>query len=358
MIKYIFIPLSAIVLLLMAFISLTANINPNTFFWTSLLALGFPVLITVNFLLFVFFLFTSKKWAAVIPLLGFVLFWGDVQKSFNISIPSASKNEIKLMTWNVRNFDLYNWSNNEATRDNMMDLLESVNPDIVCFQEFYTTKRGSFNNIQRILDKVNFEDYYFGETFTLKEGFRKWGLSIFSKFPIVNAGLVNFENATRLNAFIFADLLINNDTVRVYNMHLQSISFNESDYEFFKEVKEQPQWNSNSAKVLQKIKLSTQMRAKQAMQMKAHSATFKHKTIFAGDFNEPAVTFTYKTLAKNMQDAFAKKGFGFGKTYINPTPFLKIDHVLMDNRFKILSHKIIQKDFSDHYPVVVTFESN
>jgi endonuclease/exonuclease/phosphatase family metal-dependent hydrolase len=281
-----------------------------------------------------------------------------VEKSFNISIPSASEHEIKLMTWNVRNFDLYNWSNNEATRDNMMDLIASEKPDILCLQEFYTTKRGSFNNIQRILDKINFEQYYFGETFTLKEGFRKWGLSIFSKYPIVNTGLINFENATRLNAFVFADLLIDEDTVRVYNMRLQSISFNESDYQFFKEIKEQPQWNSNSAKVLQKIKFSTQIRAKQALKMKAHSKTFKGKVIFAGDFNEPAVTFTYKTIAKDMQDTFSKKGFGFGKTYINPSPFFKIDYVLVDERFKVLSHKVLKKAYSDHYPVVVTFESD
>lgn len=262
------------------------------------------------------------------------------------------------MTWNVRNFDLYNWTNNEETRDNMMDLIGFENPDVLCLQEFYSEKRGSFNNIQRILDKVDFEDYYFGETFTLKEGFRKWGLSIFSKYPIVNSGLVNFENATLLNAFVFSDILINMDTIRVYNMHLQSISFNESDYQFFKEVKEQPQWSSNSVKVLQKIKFSTQMRANQAKNMKAHSEVFKGKIIFAGDFNEPSVTFTYNTISKNLQDAFAKKGFGFGKTYVNPSPFLKIDHILMDKSFKILSHRIIKKEFSDHYPVIVTFEND
>ena len=341
----------------MLFITLTANINPNNFFLNSLLSLGFPILILINFIFLIFFLLTSSKWAVIFPLLGFVLNWNSVIASFNISIPSSSENEIKLMTWNVRNFDLYNWSNNEATRNKMMDLIAVENPDILCLQEYYTTKSGSFNNTSRILEKIPYKDYFFGETFTLKEGFRKWGLTIFSNYPIVNSGLENFKNATRLNAFVFADLLIEGDTIRVYNMHLQSISFNESDYEFFNEIKEQPKWDPKSLRILQKIKISSQMRANQAIKMKEHSKQYQGKIIFAGDFNDPVATFTYNTVAKDMQDSFAKKGFGFGKTFVNPTPFLKIDHILMDNSFRILSHKIIREDYSDHYPVVVTFKN-
>ena len=43
---------------------------------------------------------------------------------------------MKVMSYNVRLFDLYNWSHNTATRNEILDLIRVEDPDILCLQEF------------------------------------------------------------------------------------------------------------------------------------------------------------------------------------------------------------------------------
>src|SRR5690606_25860510 len=56
----------------------------------------------------------------------------------------------------------------------------------------------------------------------------QFGLAIFSKYPIVNKGSIKFGALTQ-NHGMFADLKMGEDTVRVYNFHLQSMSIEEKD---------------------------------------------------------------------------------------------------------------------------------
>ena len=128
---------------------------------------------------------------------------------------------IKIMSFNVRLFDLYNWSKNKETRQAIFEFIKKENPDIIAFQEFYADDDNEFINVEKLKEILNFpyNDYEF--TLTLRKK-HHWGIATYSKHKIIGSGHVNFRVKSN-NVCIYSDMLINKDTVRVYNMHLQSI---------------------------------------------------------------------------------------------------------------------------------------
>ncbi len=96
-------------------------------------------------------------------------------------------------------------------------------------------------------------------------------------------------------------------------------------------------------------------RAQQAVAVSEHMTEHQGEKILCGDFNDVPVSYTYKTAAASLKDAFVEKSFGFGTTYASPLSIFRIDYTLFDERLRINSYKTIRKELSDHYPVCVTF---
>jgi endonuclease/exonuclease/phosphatase family metal-dependent hydrolase len=355
-IKTLTIFLSVIAAFTMIVASFSVYVSPNIFVWISFLGLGFPVILLINFVILFLGAATLNKTSVIISIIAFAITWNDVISTINISIPSKSDDEITLITWNIKNLDLYDWTKNPETKQKMFELLEENKPDILCLQEFYTDNN-KHKNLEELKKRLGFKYIHFEETFTLKDGNRRWGLITLSKFPIVNTGKITFEEGLKLNACIYSDIEIKGDTVRIYNLHFQSIQFDEDDYEYLENVRSSPYLNNSSVKIIGKIRTGFKKRALQANKVYEHLAVYDgKKVIVCGDFNDTSVSFAYNLLAKNMQDSFSKKGLGFGKTFVNSTPFLKIDHVLMHKDFIINSHQVLKKPYSDHYAVKVGFE--
>ena len=79
------------------------------------------------------------------------------------------------------------------------------------------------------------------------------------------------------------------------------------------------------------------------------------RKIVCGDFNDVPVSYTYHTVSGNLQDAFVEAGRGFSPTFSNKFSIFRIDYALLDPAFKVNSYRVVHKELSDHYPVVVTF---
>ncbi len=93
----------------------------------------------------------------------------------------------------------------------------------------------------------------------------------------------------------------------------------------------------------------------QVEQIIAHEATSPYKTIIAGDFNNTAFSWIYKTLKNNKKDAFVEAGSGFGKTFDFIFPY-RIDFILLDDTFKVNTYESSTVAYSDHFPIVTRFE--
>lgn len=348
--------LAAIALVLSGF---SAYISPETFILPAFLGLAYAFILLVNlFFIFWWFLFFKKKRYSLISVFAIALTFSSFSGVFNFSTPARSANDISIMSWNVKNFDLYNWSNNTQTHELMVKLLEEKKPDILCLQEFYTETKGEFKNIAELKKRLGFKYYYFGETFSVKNGTKKWGMATFSKFPIKDHGKIELDKNAKLNACIYTDIAYQKDSIlRIYNIHLQSLHFADEDYRFLTELKKEKTADvEGSKKILNKLRIGFKKRAKQAEFLKEKVNEFEGKKIICGDFNDTPSSYAYQVLAEKMKDSFKEKGRGFGNTLVNPSPFFRIDFMLVDPSITVNNYNTYQKNYSDHYPIQVFVE--
>ena len=267
------------------------------------------------------------------------------------------------MSYNVKNFDLYNWSGNKETRHKIMKLIQHENPDIICFQEYYSDDE-TFRNTEYICDSLGYKYHYMRTTYDkwyknteqMKWHHLQWGLAVFSRYAIVDTGMVSFGNVSG-NQCMYTDLSIQGKLLRIYNAHLQSIHLGYDDYDTIEELNENQSTSwSRLRKILQKMKLATVKRSAQAEIMHDDIIKYGGKKIVCGDFNDAPVSYTYQTIISGLQDAFVQKGRGFGKSFATKLGIFRIDYVLPDTSIHVNSCRTIRRELSDHYPVVVTVE--
>jgi endonuclease/exonuclease/phosphatase family metal-dependent hydrolase len=214
-------------------------------------------------------------------------------------------------------------------------------------QEFYQDYTVESRNAIKILSNSGKLEY----TYHIVEGNRKkrsYGLAIFSKYPIVNEGVV-FDNKSN-NGAIFSDIRAGKDTLRIYNVHLESMAIQAEsldEYEGVKRIYRQ---------TLGKLYRGSLKRAEQLTIILEHVKNSPYPVILMGDLNEIPYSYTYFRLNNYLKNAFEVAGRGFGFTYNRVLFFLRIDHIfssplLIPTYFD--THREV--DYSDHFPVSATF---
>lgn len=257
-------------------------------------------------------------------------------------------------------FDLYNWNKNQENRSKILVGLADINPDILCIQEFYTSEeKDDFNNIDTVKQILK-TAYYHSEYTTTMRKFDHWGIATFSKYPIINQGKIVF-NTTSNNICIYSDIVVNKDTLRVYNVHLQSVSFSRRDNKFLEDVisekKDAADEMANSKSILRRLKRAFLKRTKQVEMIVLHMKTCPYKIIMCGDFNETAASYSYQKLSRYLKDAFIEKGLGFGRTYAGKWPKFRIDYILHDQALHCSNYKRSEETYTDHYPITAYFDN-
>lgn len=230
------------------------------------------------------------------------------------------------MSYNVRMMNYYKWIQSKNIDKKIVDFIHKKEPDILALQEYYDTSTQNLN--------------YKYKYFVPKSKRKKFGLSIFSKYKIINKGSLNFKQSA--NNAIFIDIIKNKDTIRVYNIHLQSLKINPDKENFGQE---------NSEKLVERLKKGFIQQATQTEQFLKHEQQFKGKKIICGDLNNTAYSWVYNQISKNKQDAFVKAGAGFGKTFNYFFP-MRIDFIFTDETTTINNFKTFSEKYSDHYPIM------
>ncbi|NJB72268.1 endonuclease/exonuclease/phosphatase family metal-dependent hydrolase [Saonia flava] len=303
-------------------------ISARTFPFLSVLNLAVPILVLANFVFFAYWIIRWKrKWilSGILLLMGFLF----MDSFYKYSIKENFDDGLKVMSFNVRDFNKFNWLDDPNLGNEIIKFIKKENPDILCFQEH-----------SRIwYKKLKMYPYRAETPYSTGQSVQ----SIFSKYPIVNKGSLNFQST--LNNGIFSDIVIENDTIRVYNLHLQSFKITPS----VKAVTTEP-----SDKLYRRLTKSFSMQQDQADLFQEHLGKNPHKKIVCGDFNNNQYSNVYHSIKGDMEDTFLKKGKGFGRTYDFMGYPLRIDFILADKNFEVLSHKNYDVRLSDHYPVMST----
>jgi endonuclease/exonuclease/phosphatase family metal-dependent hydrolase len=340
---------------------LAPYVNPQKWWLISILGLGFPVLLLLVLLFLLTWLIIKMKWAsisAIALLLGFksigVFFAFGSMGSFNYK---KSPNTIRVVSWNVARFVEMKRNNNKGsqTRMKMMELIKQQDADILCLQEFFHSYDSTYYpNINYISDHFNYPYWYYSHDVDGDKHYT--GSIIFSRFPILDSGMIRYPRPTLPDALIHADIKVGNDTIRVYATHLQSLQFAESDYRRIDEITGGDSLITNSKTIFSKIKRGMTHRSIQANLISQVLGDCPYPVIFCADLNDVPNSYTYFKVRGGMQDAFLKKGFGIGRTFSALSPTLRIDYIFADKRFRIRQFNRIVKNYSDHYMIVSDLE--
>jgi len=294
----------------------------------SLNSLFFPFLALINILFLIYWLIKLKK-QLFISLLVLLLNYGNLKALYRWQgkHPIEPKG-FSMMSYNVRLFNAYHWIKKKGINVDISNYLKDQFPDILVLQEFKTDKQTDFLQ-------------YPYKHIVLKGKKRKAGLAIFSKYKIINQGNLDFQDT--YNNAIWADIVIKKDTLRVYNVHLQS----------YKIVKPENLVEQDKSKVREKLKKVFKRQYQQAERIASHAEKSPYPVVIAGDFNNTAFSAPYRILKENKTDAFVDTGEGFGFTWRYKWVPLRIDFILPDDKkmqvlqFETLNHF----RYSDHYPI-------
>lgn len=343
----------AILCLLLAYSS--TWISPATFTLPAFFGLTFPFILFVN-LFFILYWFFFGKFRMLYSGLALVLGFSYWNRSFNLFAGSGETDlkGTKVLSYNVRLFDLYNWTDNNKTKKQIFDFLVKEDADIYCFQEFFyqkpPTQFATRDTLKQILKAKHFVEAY---THKLRER-QYFGLAVFSVYPILNSGEIKFENDDNNNA-LWVDLKRKTDTVRVYNVHLSSIRFQPQDYEAMGEDMSPGQKKSKEEqRIYSRLKEAFVKRVTQTEKVLEHVKTSPYKTIVCGDFNDTPVSYCYAQFSKTLTDAFTVSGSGWGSTYTGKLPLLRIDYIWHSEALKSAGFKVHDVKLSDHYPISCT----
>jgi endonuclease/exonuclease/phosphatase family metal-dependent hydrolase len=339
----------------------SAFVSPSTFWPFAFLGLAYPYLAFLNLVFMVVWIFVRWQFAF---LSGLALITGYyfAAGTYQLNPPQGDEkqaNDFKVMSFNVRLFDLYNWSKNKETRKEIIQLIQQENPDIIAFQEYYSNNDGYHVHTDSIKEwlGLKFAHTYF--TYSLHKK-QNWGIATFSRYPIINKDRVSLDNS-RNNTCIFSDIVVpGNDTFRVYNMHLQSIHLQKEDYKFMEDIQNdttEVDELKGSENILRKLKRAFVKRAIQCDSIASSIRQSKHPVVVCGDFNDTPVSYTYQTLSEGLKDGFKESGRGFGKTYNGLLPSMRIDYILHSDVLEGQNFRVIYKKLSDHFPVVCRLKS-
>ena len=257
---------------------------------------------------------------------------------------SYDRSAFKVMTYNVRCF--FGGDGQSSVAD-VVRFIRETNADIVCLQEFnlrLAARDGGFEGLRDLYRDIRLFHADINDS-TYSEP-----MAILSKYRILRSGEVSAAAAS-----VWADLLMGEDTVRIFSNHLWSTSINADDDEFItrrgflRDTAREEKMRS----MFRRYGANCVIRAVQADSIAREIGATGTRRIVCGDFNDTPVSYVYRAMSRDLTDAFRACGRGYSHTFLGFCNLLRIDYVFSSEGLEPLSYEVPDVGFSDHLPVVV-----
>lgn len=336
------------------------NVFLPQFFWPiGLLTVSsfYFLLILLAFILFWLFV---KPSLSLISLVSLLLAYRPIQNILPFRMPytfqmKKTPGNIRLMSWNVAQFNIMEDKEHPEVKKQMIGIINQYQPDIACFQEMVAEDSSirQHGHLDEFLEKLKFPYYFY--SYNSKEdfwGYAHFGIITFSKYPIINKQTVSWYPYNYNSIFQYVDIVKGQDTIRVFNIHLQSLRFSRSNLKYIdKPSVDDEQGLKESKSIIGKFKTGFLKRKTQADRIRDEINKSPYPVIISGDFNDVPNSYAYYKIGKGYKNAFVEKGSGLGRTFSGISPILRIDNIFVDKRFAVNQFTIIKKRLSDHFPI-------
>jgi endonuclease/exonuclease/phosphatase family metal-dependent hydrolase len=339
-------------------------LNPQNWWPLGFVTLSAFYLMLLLMAFIFFWLFVKPGWSllsVVTLLIAFKPITNIVPFRFSTSFQKEKQtNALRIMSWNVEHFDILEYKTHPETKQKMLQLIKDYQPDIACFQEMVGSDsvRKAINYIPDIMEAEGFSDYHYSYNPKLDfDGNHHFGIIIFSKYPIINKQTISFYPYNYNSIFEYIDVVKGADTLRVFNIHLQSLKFTNTNLEYIDNPSLKDEADLKKSKsLISKLKTGFLKRKQQAERIRAEIDKSPYLVIVCGDFNDVPNSYAYNTIGSGLQNAFAEKGSGIGRTFSGISPTLRIDNIFVAQSFAVLQYNRIPKKLSDHFPVMADVE--
>ncbi|MDP4282531.1 MAG: endonuclease/exonuclease/phosphatase family protein [Bacteroidota bacterium] len=340
-------------------------ISPARFWEFAFLGISFPILVAVNLIFLLIWILTWRKYAWI-TLIALAIGFNHVNTQIPLRLHSKTapgNDNLKILTFNINNFyGTSPFAHEKGLKTKITDFIAQERPDICCLQELLIISKDSAKRMDKFAASIVNRNYFYKNYYSNTDPRRINALSIFTKYPITGTGTFRLQDR---NVFaIYADLEINGKTVRVYNVHLESIRFGQEDYSFYEHLtnnntSENVPFSKGSFKIFSKLKKAFILRAEQVDILEKNFAISPYPILVCGDFNDTPASYTYHKMSQNLNDSYKEAGSGFlGSTYSGSFPSFRIDYILYSDTFTGYEYKKYGLDLSDHSPVSVKLKMN
>lgn len=308
-------------------------------------ATGYPVLLLVNFLFVIYWLIKLKR-KIFLSIICIAIGYMHLPRMYQFGkapITVGENESLKVMSYNVRLFNSYNWLKDETVEDRIVQLIADENPDVLMLQEFHQEKDNPLKKL----------GYRYKHSQLHSSG-KDFGLVILSRFPITGSQVVEYQHDSIKKQFHYADILWKDKTIRFINVHLASIGLEDAEYDLLENVdqKNSDEMQEGLKTIITRMHHAFVNRAQQVETVEEYIEKSPHPVVLTGDFNDVPQSWAYHKIDLLLEDSFLDGGEGFGKTYIESPLPLRIDYIFHSPELQAFNfHKVPQK-LSDHYPVV------
>ena len=334
--------------------------NPVSFWFIGFFALAAFYLLLVLFLFFLFWLF-ARPALALISTAAILAAWKPLQNIVQLRmspnfVMKKHPANLRVMSWNVELFEIAEHKKHPEKKQEMINIIRAYNPDVACFQEMVGAvgDTSAINYVPELMKDLGFREYHYAYNPKLDfDHQHHFGIIIFSKYPLIKKHNVSYAPFDYNSIFQYADVVKDGDTIRLINLHLQSLRFDKENLDYItKPVVNDGKVLNKSKNLLVKFKRGFLRRSDQANRIATSIKESPHPVIVCGDFNDVPNSYAYHTIGSGMRNAFTEKGTGIGRTFSGISPTLRIDNIFTSPHFNIEQFVRIKKNLSDHYPLV------
>jgi len=354
-IKIIILILNIIAIALFFASTLAGTVSPSKFIGFSLLCYGYLYFLICNIIFIIFWLIVSSRWflislAAILIRFSFIPLYFQIGGSDKLS--SAQDVEtIKILNFNTHHFHGVDMRSElgDSNMNCFLEIIDNEKPDVLALQEYIG--RGDTVHLTELLRDRGYKymaSGYESESMT--------GEVIFSRLPIIRT--VRIEGPSKL----YTNLLWNEDTLRLYCIHLNSYGLDDSDHQQIHNISHGNVDSLTGRSTLNKFCQTIKKHEKEWNILQPYFDNHQYLSIVAGDFNDPPASYFYQKCSKYMKDSYCEAGQGFSTTYHgvftkrrNTTfPAFRIDMIMHTSDLTAVTYKRIKSEISDHYPVIAT----